>query len=82
MKRFKEQAEVIVRLDYQDQQAHICVADWPAMAARMESGMVAVWTAHPASRAVGRCPSRLSASAAAQESDRRNFKKRPKHPHF
>ena len=36
MKRFKEQAEVIVRLDYQDQQAHICVADWPAMAARME----------------------------------------------
>jgi hypothetical protein len=36
MKRFKEQAEVIVRLDYQDQQAHICVSDWPAMAARME----------------------------------------------
>ena len=36
MKRLKEQAEVIIRLDYQDQLAHICVADWPAMAARME----------------------------------------------
>jgi hypothetical protein len=36
MKRLKEQAEVIVRLDYQDQLAHICVADWPAMAAKME----------------------------------------------
>jgi hypothetical protein len=36
MKRLKEQAEVIVRLDYQDQQAHICVADWPAMATKME----------------------------------------------
>jgi hypothetical protein len=36
MKRIKEQAEVIIRLDYQGQQAHICVADWPAMAAKME----------------------------------------------
>ena len=36
MKRLKEQAEVTVRLDYQDQQAHICVSDWPAMAAKME----------------------------------------------
>ncbi len=36
MKRNKEQAEVIVRLDYQDQVAHICVADWLAMAAKME----------------------------------------------
>jgi hypothetical protein len=36
VKRIKEQAEVIIRLDYQDQQAHVCVADWPAMAARME----------------------------------------------
>jgi hypothetical protein len=36
VKRIKESAEVIVRLDYQDQLAHICVADWPAMAAKME----------------------------------------------
>jgi hypothetical protein len=36
MKRVKEQAEVIIRLDYLDQQAHICVADWPAMAAKMK----------------------------------------------
>ena len=36
MKRIKESAEAIVRLDYQSQQAHICVADWPAMAAKME----------------------------------------------
>ncbi len=36
VKRIKESAEVIVRLDYHDQQAHICVADWPAMAAKLE----------------------------------------------
>jgi hypothetical protein len=36
MKRVKEQAEAIIRLDYLDQHAHICVADWPAMAAKME----------------------------------------------
>ena len=36
MKRVKEQAEVIVRLDYLDQVAHITVAAWPAMATKME----------------------------------------------
>jgi len=36
MKRIKEEAEVIVRLDYMEQLAHICVHAWPAMAARME----------------------------------------------
>jgi hypothetical protein len=36
MKRIKEEAEVIVRLDYQTQRAHICVSAWPAMAAKME----------------------------------------------
>jgi hypothetical protein len=36
MKRVKEQAEVIVRLDYLDQLAHITVSAWPAMAAKME----------------------------------------------
>ena len=35
MKRSKLEAEVIVRLDYVDQKAHICVCQWPAMAARM-----------------------------------------------
>ncbi len=35
MKRSKLEAEVIVRLDYADQKAHICVCQWPAMAARM-----------------------------------------------
>jgi len=36
MKRIKEEAEVVVRLDYQTQRAHICVSAWPAMAAKME----------------------------------------------
>jgi hypothetical protein len=36
VKRIKEQAEAIIRLEYQDQQAHICIADWPAMATKME----------------------------------------------
>lgn len=36
MKRIKEEAEVIVRLDFQDQLAHICVSAWPSMAAKME----------------------------------------------
>jgi hypothetical protein len=36
MKRRKEEAEVIIRLDYQDQQAHVCVSAWPAMARKME----------------------------------------------
>jgi len=36
MKRSKEEAEVIVRLDYMEQEAHILVAAWPAMAAKME----------------------------------------------
>jgi len=35
MERSKEEAEVIVRLDFLDQQAHICVSQWPAMAAKM-----------------------------------------------
>jgi hypothetical protein len=35
MKRSKEEAEVIVRLDFMDQQAHICVNQWPAMAERL-----------------------------------------------
>ncbi len=35
MKRSKTEAEVIVRLDFLDQKAHICVCQWPAMAARM-----------------------------------------------
>jgi hypothetical protein len=34
MKRIREQAEVIVRLDFQDQLAHICVSAWPRMAAK------------------------------------------------
>jgi hypothetical protein len=36
MKRSKEEAEVIVRLDYQEGLAHITVHAWPAMAAKME----------------------------------------------
>lgn len=36
MKRVKEEAEVIVRIDYQEKLAHICVSAWPSMAARME----------------------------------------------
>ena len=36
MKRIKEEAEVVVRLDYQDQVAHICVSAWPSMAAKMD----------------------------------------------
>ena len=34
MKRSKEEAEVIVRLDFLDKLAHVCVNQWPAMAAR------------------------------------------------
>jgi len=36
MRRAKEGAEVIVRLDYLDQKAHICVSAWPKMARKME----------------------------------------------
>jgi len=36
MKRVKEQAEVITRLDYESREAHICVSAWPKMAAKME----------------------------------------------
>lgn len=36
MKRLKDEAEVIVRLDYADGQAHITVHAWPAMATKME----------------------------------------------
>ena len=36
MKRSKETAEVIVRLDYLEKTAHICVAEWPAMAVKMQ----------------------------------------------
>lgn len=36
MKRIKEEAEVIVRLDYDSQSAYICVAAWPSMANKME----------------------------------------------
>ena len=36
MKRRAEEAEVIVRLDYLDKQAHICVGSWPRMAAKMK----------------------------------------------
>lgn len=35
MKREKQCAEVIVRLDFQDRLAHICVSAWPGLAARM-----------------------------------------------
>jgi len=36
MKRVAEEAEVIVRLDFLDKQAHICVGSWPRMAAKMK----------------------------------------------
>jgi hypothetical protein len=36
MKRSKEEAEVIIRLDFMEQKAHVCVAQWPRMAAKME----------------------------------------------
>jgi hypothetical protein len=36
LKRISEQAEVIVRLDYETETAHVCVSAWPAMASRME----------------------------------------------
>ncbi len=36
MKRPKEEAEVVVRLDFQEKAAHICVSEWPAMAAKMQ----------------------------------------------
>lgn len=35
MKRSRDEAEVIIRLDYKEQKAHICVCQWPAMAAKM-----------------------------------------------
>lgn len=35
MIRKTEEAEVIVRIDYQDDLAYITVSDWPAMAAKM-----------------------------------------------
>jgi len=35
MQRSKLEAEVIIRLDYLDKLAHICVCQWPAMATRM-----------------------------------------------
>lgn len=36
MKRCQEEAEVIVRMDYKEKMAHICVSQWPSMAKRME----------------------------------------------
>ncbi len=36
MKRIAEEAEVIVRLDYAGEKAHITVSAWPAMARKME----------------------------------------------
>jgi len=36
MKRIALEAEVIVRLDYSTDMAHICVSSWPAMARKME----------------------------------------------
>ncbi len=36
MKRIKQEAEVIIRLDYQEQVAHITVSAWPAMAGKLE----------------------------------------------
>lgn len=36
MKRSKDEAEVIIRLDFMEQKAHVCVSQWPAMAAKME----------------------------------------------
>jgi hypothetical protein len=35
MKREAECAEVIARLDFREQRAHICVSAWPRMARRM-----------------------------------------------
>lgn len=35
MKGKREEAEVIVRLDQQEQKAHICVTSWPAMYRKM-----------------------------------------------
>ena len=35
MKGRKDEAEVIVRLDQQEQKIHICVASWPAMYRKM-----------------------------------------------
>ena len=35
MRRSKDEAEVIVRLDYLEKKAHICVCQWPAMAAKI-----------------------------------------------
>ncbi len=35
MDRVKDEAEVIVRLDFADEQAHITVSAWPSMARRM-----------------------------------------------
>ena len=35
MQRSKLEAEVIIRLDYLDKLAHICVCQWPAMASRL-----------------------------------------------
>jgi hypothetical protein len=43
MKRSKTEAEVIVRLDFLDKKAHICVNQWPAMAARMRRRYGAPW---------------------------------------
>lgn len=36
MKRIREQAEVIIRLDYLEGKAHICVSSWPSMASKMQ----------------------------------------------
>jgi hypothetical protein len=36
MKRIALEAEVIVRLDYSTDEAHVCVSSWPAMARKME----------------------------------------------
>jgi hypothetical protein len=36
MNRSEQEAEVIVRLDYMSEQAHICVSRWPAMARKLE----------------------------------------------
>lgn len=36
MKRIKEEAEVIIRLDFQSETAHVCVSAWPRMASKLE----------------------------------------------
>jgi|SRR5882724_11292637 len=36
MKRIALEAEVIVRLDYSTDMAHVCVSSWPAMARKIE----------------------------------------------